>query len=128
MRLPDFKHALQMFWVYVGCSVADIISSLHIKAPFEETNPFSRHADGTFWLKHALVCDGIHTLEILFLSAAVYLAARPLGTRVARVAMGLPWLYYGYLHLDAAFNNALLQTPHLYVETAHGLLGRLLGY
>lgn len=125
--MQTLKYALKSFGLYVASCAADIVSSLRIHQPFQETNPFSRHVDGTFWLRHALVCDAINTSEILVLSLVAYWAAKPSGDRWAKLACGAPWLYYGFLHFDATFNNILCQWPGLYVETARGLFEKLMG-
>lgn len=127
MKLANFKHTLQMFAVYLGATMLDFVSSLHMGPPNEEQNPYSRYPNGAFWPRHALICDSINTIEYVFISLAGYLALRPLGARWARVAAGIPWLYFTYEHLEAACSNLLLRWPGLYVQTAREALMKFLG-
>jgi hypothetical protein len=61
------------------------------------------------------------------MSLACYIGARIFGRRWALFAAGLPWLYFGWLHLDAATYNLLYEIPGLYVETAQDFIRHLLG-
>lgn len=112
---------------YVGSTALDWVSSLNFPPGVEESNPFSRHENGAFWPRHALITDSLVTSEILILSVALNGVGRMLGPKAGRVASCLPWLYFGYLHLEAALQNILLEIPGLYVQTAHDMLRRLLG-
>jgi hypothetical protein len=124
----EARHGLQVALLYVGCTAADFISSLRIKPPsHSEENPFARHADGSFWPWHALINDSLNSLEIGLLSICFYVAARPLGWKARRFAAGLPWLYFGYVHLEAAFWNLQSFWPHLYVVTYREVLQRIMG-
>lgn len=114
--------------LYVGATVLDIISSLHMPPGFGESNAFARHANGQFWLAHAFINNGVNTLENVLISGACYIGFRKLEPRWAKVAAGLPWLYYGFLHLDAAFTNVQYHIPGLYQRTAEDLVRSLLGY
>ena len=113
--------------LYGAGTFLDNLSSMHFTKGMVESNPFSRHADGSFWLQHALVTEGFNTLEALFVSAGCYVGASIVGEKWAKFAAGVPWLYFGYQHLDAAFTNILYEIPHLYVETYADFLRRLLG-
>lgn len=124
---PSIRHVLQTFALYIATSALDILTSLHFPPGVQEANPFARHADGSFWLKHALITDGINTLEALFVSLGCFVGARIFGKRVALFAAGVPWLYMGWMHLDAAFNNFMIEVPHLYQETASDAIRHLMG-
>lgn len=124
-----FRQPLQMFWIYMGATTLDFVSSLKIRGGVDqETNPFARHADGSFWPLHACINDTINTLEILIISLIVYKACKILGWRLRRFAAGLPWLYFAYGHIDAAFFNFMaMWWPGLFVETHRDLLQHILG-
>jgi hypothetical protein len=127
LRPATIQHVLRAFGLYLGTSALDILTSLHFPPGIQEGNPFARHADGSFWLKHALITDGINTLEAFIVSLGCFMGARIFGKRVALFAAGLPWLYLGWMHLDAAFNNIFIEIPHLYQETASDAIRHLLG-
>ena len=113
--------------LYLAGTFLDNLSSMYFAPGMMESNPFARHADGSFWLQHALVTEGFNTVETLFVSAGCYVGAGVLGPKWAKFAAGLPWLYFGFGHLDAAFTNILYEIPHLYVETYADFLRHLLG-
>jgi len=127
LKPPSIRHVLQSFALYITTSALDILTSLHFPPGIQEGNPFARHADGSFWLKHALITDGINTLEAVIVSLGCFVGARIFGRRVALFAAGLPFLYLGWVHLDAAFNNVFIEIPHLYQETASDAIRHLLG-
>jgi hypothetical protein len=123
-----FKDVLVGATLYLGATTFDNITSMQIGSKnLEESNPFARHADGSFWLRHALITEGINTLEVIAISAALYLVVRTLGEKWAKFAATVPWLYYGYVHLDAAFTNILMEIPGLYVHTLREIMEHMLG-
>jgi hypothetical protein len=126
-KFQELGHVAQMFALYCAATALDFLSSLGIRPPHEETNPFARHADGSFWPAHAFINCGVNTVEYVGLAALLYVAAGPLGRGVRRFAAGLPFLYYALGHLDAAAGNLLGLWPHLYVETYNDILKRLTG-
>jgi hypothetical protein len=121
------SHVVNCASLYLGATAIDWLSSLHLPKGFEETNAFSRHADGRFWPLHALVTDSFNTFEVTLISWGAYVGCRILSPRLAKFAAGLPWLYFAYVHLDAAFTNVLYGIPGLYVHTTSELLRQLLG-
>lgn len=125
--LGDFKQAFKMFGINLAATALDFCSSLGIRPPHQESNPFARRTDGSFWPYHAFINLGVVTLEYGLLSLMFYVAAGPLGWKVRRFAAGLPWLYLAAGHLDAATSNALLLWPHLYVMTYNDMMRSLIG-
>jgi hypothetical protein len=118
-----------MFGVYVFGMALDFVSSLKIKGGADqEINPFARHSNGAFWPQHCLINDGLNTLEILLVSLILFQAGKYLGRKWGIFASGLPWLYFAYGHIDAAFFNIMaLWWPGLFVETTQDVLRHLLG-
>ena len=121
------KHLIQMAGIYLGSVVLDFVSSLRIKAPEEESNAFARHFDGSFWPQHAILNEGLNALTVLFYSLMLLVGLRPLGRRISAFVAGLPWLYYAWGHVEAAFFNSKILWFHLYVETYREFLQRILG-
>lgn len=113
--------------LYVGATALDFITSMGFPPGLSESNGFARHANGQFWPKHAFINNGFNTLEDVFISMACYIGVRKLSPAWAKFAAGLPWLYYGWLHLDAAFINIQYHIPGLYQRTAEDLIRSLLG-
>lgn len=123
----ELQHVLHCTSLYLAGTALDYVSSLRFTADMEESNAFARHADGTFWLRHALITDGFNALEAILVSAGLYIGCRVLGEKYAKFAAGLPWLYAAYVHLNAAVTNFLFEIPGLYVRTVHDIIRGLLG-
>jgi hypothetical protein len=87
----------------------------------------TRHANGLFWPRHYFIVNGICATECLTASLIVYALTGPLGPRVRRVLMCVPWLWYTWVHVDAAFGNIAMQWPGLYVEIAGNIFNKLIG-
>jgi len=128
MRLQDFKHVAQILGLYVTSTALDFVSSVRNIPGHPETNVFARHADGAFWLKHALINFGFVTAEYGLISAMFYVAAKPLGPRLRSFVTALPFLYMAYGHLNAAVGNFELMWPGLYVQTYQEAFRNLMGY
>lgn len=110
----DFRHPLQMFTLYLGATAADVLSSMNFPKGFVEQNAFARHPDGSFWYAHALITNGVNTAELLLASAALYCFIEPFGRLLAKTFMSVPFLWFGWVHLDATFSNLLHRWPQLY--------------
>lgn len=121
----NIKHPFQMFALYLGATTTDFLSSFNVPPGFAEQNPFARHSDGQFWPQHVLVQCSISTVEYIVVALGLYCGVRVLNKTLARFAAGLPFLYYGYLHLDAAFDNILIRVPHLFVHMPEFVIGFL---
>jgi len=109
--------------IYLAMTALDFLSSMgrHIEG-FDETNPFARHLDGSFWPRHALMHGSIDILGIVLLSAGAFVAGRCVNRGWARFCAGLPWLYFGWEHLEAALHNIAIRWG-LYVPTLRDILG-----
>lgn len=125
--LNSVDHVLQCALLYVGATALDYLSSLNFPPGVQESNPFARHSDGTFWLKHALITDGIYSVESVLLSLGLFVAGRFYGRKFGIFLAGLPWLYAAFLHCQAAFENVLIEVPNLYQVTQQDILRHLLG-
>jgi hypothetical protein len=102
------------FLVYLGCTAADFVSSMgHLPPGGYEANAFARHADGSFWPLHALGNCAMNTAETLLVCAGLYYLLAFAHRKTALFVSALPWFWYAYGHLDAAFQN--LQTKLFYV-------------
>lgn len=111
----NFKHPIQMFGLYLATTALDFLSSLNFPLGFVEQNAFARHIDGSFWPAHACIQNGLYALEHIIVAVGVYKGLRPLNLQWAKIAAGLPFLYAGYGHLEAALYNTLIKWPGLYV-------------
>lgn len=127
LTIASVEHVLQCALLYAGATAMDYLTSMHFPPGVQESNPFARHVDGTFWLKHALVTDSVFSGMNIFLSLGCYIGARVFGKKAALFAAGLPWLYAAYLHCSAAFDNLLIEIPGLFVQTEQDILRHLLG-
>jgi hypothetical protein len=131
MNLKKFykeaRLGLQMAFINLGATLLDFCTSLRITPPHQESNPFARHVDGSFWPYHAFINCSVVTVEYAVLSAMFYVAGGPLGWKARRMAAGLPWLYLAVGHIEGAFSNILLQWPHLYVITYNDMLRSMMG-
>jgi len=65
-----------MFAIYLGATAADFLSSLNFPPGFVEENPFARHSNGQFWPAHALIQNGVNSLEHLLVAAGIYYGFR----------------------------------------------------
>jgi len=118
----DLRHPAQMFGLYLAATTADFLSSLNVPKGFMEQNPFARHVDGSFWPAHALIHGSINIVEFILVALGLYYGLKLLDEKWAKVAAGVPFLYYGYEHLDAAFSNILIRWPGLYVHIPYSIL------
>lgn len=119
--------AVKCAGLYVVSCFLDNLSSQHFTAQMQESNPFARHFDGSFWLRHALITEGVFGLECLVASVGLYVGASALGPKWARFGACVPWLYYSWLHLDAAFMNFLMEIPGLYQQSLSDMLKGIIG-
>lgn len=106
--------------LYLATTLLDEVSSLNFPGNFYETNPLARHPDGTFWFAHALTLEAFNLVQFTLASAILFVGASVLGKKWAKFAASVPWLYFGWVHLQAAFNNMLLHVPGLYVSIPLG--------
>lgn len=125
--LSSVGYVLQCALLYIGGTALDYLTSLNFPPGVQESNPFARHSDGSFWLKHALITDGIYTVESVLLSLGLYIAGRLYGRKFGIFLAGMPWLYAAYLHCQAAFDNVLIEIPNLYQITQQDILRHILG-
>jgi hypothetical protein len=123
----NFASPIQAAILYIGCAALDALSSMHFPPGVEEGNPYARHMDGSFWLWHAFIKDLVLTGECAVASIAIYAWLRTIDMKWAKLAMGFPWALFAWGHLDAAFNNFLLEIPGLFVMTTKELLRQLMG-
>jgi hypothetical protein len=97
-----------LFCLTVQC--VDIISSSGWGPDYTETNPFCRHADGSFWLAHAIGIKAIFLAEYTCAALIIYFVFRRLGKIYAAAVATIPLLYFALLSLDAAIHNFILHT------------------
>lgn len=110
-RLKVLRFLSPVFWLCLACQAADVLSSLPASgkhSPYLEQNPFARHADGHFWLYHAVVTKCYWMLAFGLFSVLLYVALAKINKKVARLVATGPYLYFAILALDAAFQNVLL--------------------
>jgi cbb3-type cytochrome oxidase subunit 3 len=93
-----------------GAQAADVISSLGATpgSGLVETNPFARHADGSFWLFHGVITKLIILAFYLVFSAALYWAVRRQSRVAAQVAASIPMLFWAFEAMGAVIDNLLL--------------------
>ncbi|MGH9404414.1 MAG: hypothetical protein ACRD3D_01100 [Terriglobia bacterium] len=121
VKLPSIREALKpvrflgsAFLFCVLAQAADVISSLHARGTGKggngivEDNPFARHADGSFWLAHALDDKLVAVLVMAVLAMALYLALRRINVKAAKIAGALPFLYLAVVASMAVMSNLLL--------------------
>lgn len=100
----------------LGSIIFDILSSIPHTEGFSEQNGFARHANGEFWLKHALIQNSCDVLAYALFSYVLYRMGALINRKASFLAACAPWFYLGYLHFDAAYHNLMLHFG-LYVES-----------
>jgi hypothetical protein len=100
---------------WIACAIAqviDILSSLGFPASsgFAETNPLTRHADGTFWLYRGAIIKAILTGWASLASVVLYLIFYRINRKLAIFAAVLPLIYQAYCGMEAGMQNLMLHT------------------
>ena len=124
LKLTVKKPALpvQMALLYLLLTAVDFASSVHMPRGFHESNPYARHMDGSFYPLHAFINGVFNLVGVSVFSAALYEAGKSFDQRVANFCGCLPFIYYGWLHLDAGLMN-IQNAIHIYVPTLQEILG-----
>jgi hypothetical protein len=122
MKNYESPVVLQTFILYLAACGLDFLTSLHGL----ESNPFARHADMTFWPAHALWNMLAGTAGFAFLSGGLHVAGRVVHRQWGRFLACLPWLYFGFNHLEAALWNIQIRAG-LYQESFADIYRRLMG-
>jgi hypothetical protein len=99
------------FCILVLGAAADVVSScLHFPLGFMESNPFARHADGSFYLWRAVVGKVWFSCYFSIVSACIYATLARWGRHLAAIWASVPLLWFGLYSLFACFHNVLMAT------------------
>jgi hypothetical protein len=90
--------------------VCDVTSSLHVVNGFYETNPFTRHADGSFWLLRGVAVKLYWLIVYSVVAIGGYWSLDQLNVKWARLAFAAPYIYFAYIAFIAATSNLLNYT------------------
>lgn len=111
-RFKSSSLILTAFLVCTLAQIADVVSSMGLGGgkTTAESNPFARFGDGTFNPLHGLALKGWFVFETCLFSAVLWVAGRYLPHRLRVTLASIPFFYYAWQGLDAAFSNALYHT------------------
>lgn len=99
-------------------SISTWFSSFHLV----ESNPFTRYADGHFWLMHSLVVKSLGWLEYLFIAYALYWVVKKYSPKVADLVAAAPILYEFYVVIDNGVFSNLVNMTGWYTPLVHHAL------
>jgi len=98
------------FVVCAWIQAADVVSSLSATpgSGIIETNPYARHADGSFWLYHGIVNKLLLMLFYLAFSASLFYALRKQNKVAAQLVASAPLLWWASGTVGAVIQNLFL--------------------
>lgn len=93
--------------ITIGVQAMDVFTSITPSQGVEQ-NPFTRFADGSYWLWHGIVNKLLYFGVVGLESWMIYATSRHYNKKLAYVLAMLPMFYYCYGALDAVFSNIQL--------------------